>query len=87
MAKTAPSGILKETDLLNSHRKLISTYINKNTAWKLGTKKKVLRLYDNNINKDNFRQYINCHSKILIVALIHGKLDSIKNYYHAKPEA
>lgn len=79
--KTAPSNILKESEIIENHKRLVETFIKKNTSWSVSKRKKLMVIYDTHINKDNYRYYIHREIKLFIVALAHNQLKDIANYF------
>lgn len=78
---TVSSNILKDTELIANPRKVVQNYLNNNTTLTIGVRKQILKLYDNQINKDNIRYYLNRKIKVFILALVQDKLETIRNYY------
>ncbi len=75
------TGEIKETDLVRQHRELIESFMNNDTKLELDAKKKILKLYDLYINKDNIRYYINQHVKVLIVHIAQGTVKKAAKYF------
>lgn len=78
---TVSSNILKETELITNHRNLVQAYLKKETNWKLSIRKKLLQRYDEQINKENIRFYLNRHVKLFIIALAQDELKAIAKYF------
>jgi len=67
---------LKDTELVDLHRKLYLTYI-KEKITNLRNKRIATRYYDAMINKDNIRLYYNRHIHVFTEALLTQRLESI----------
>lgn len=72
---------LTEKDLINQHRDLLETFMNNTLQWELSIRKKVLALYEQEINKENIRYYINRDIKVFLQYLIQGKVRKAAKYF------
>lgn len=84
--KTAPSNILKDSELISDHRELLRKFMRTKTHFTISERKKVLRLYDQHIDKDNIRKYINRKIKVFFMALITDRLHKVKDYFDKNEE-
>lgn len=74
---------LKDSDLLQNHRAVVENYLTTQTNVKPSTRRLLLRLYDQKINKDNIRYYLNRKIKVFIIALAQDNLHQVTNYHPA----
>lgn len=81
MELTTEIEIIEDRDLFNIHKDLLKSFMDRTTNWKANQKTKVMKLYQAEVSPDNIRLFNSRHIKIFLVALIHGQLESIKNYF------
>lgn len=59
------------------HKRVLNNYLVTQTIFAHDQIQKVMQLYDTNISFKNIRGYYNHHVRILLTALIMGRLDEI----------
>lgn len=72
---------IKEKDLINNHRELLRQFMVRTLDWELTIRNKVLKLYDQEINEENIRYYLNRDIKIFLTYLIQGKIRKAAKYF------
>ena len=71
---------LKDQELITLHKTVLTQYIMSNLQWKNRKRSRVLKKYDQEINRKNIRCYYNRHVGIFLLALIQDQLHLIKDY-------
>lgn len=79
--------ISSEKSLIKFHKGLIIKCIKDNTSWDLRKRNLILKIYDNEIDEENIRHYINANLILFLKALITDRLSEIKSYYIIEQEA
>ena len=60
----------KKRDLLNSHKTLLTNFLNNQTNLHFKTKTKILNYYDTQINQENIEQHYSLHIKHFLYKLL-----------------
>lgn len=71
---------LKDQELVTLHKLVMMDYIKTNLRWDSTQKAKVLRKYDDEVDRSNIRCYYNYTIGLFLIALLQDKLPTIANY-------